>query len=101
MLFNSLEFILFLPIVFILYWFIFKSLRWQNLLIVIASYLFYGWWNWEFLILIAFTTFCSYLSGILLEKYDYSRIFKRIICGGNIILNLAILAYFKYCNFFW
>lgn len=100
MLFNSLEFLVFLPIVFILYWYVFKALRWQNLLVVAASYLFYGWWDWRFLILIAFTTLCSYLSGILLEKNEGSRIRKRWICGGNIVLNLAILAYFKYCNFF-
>lgn len=100
MLFNSIEFIIFLPIVFILYWFILKPLKWQNLLIVIASYIFYGWWNWKFLILIAFTTLCSYLSGILLERYNNSKTYKRFICGSNIFLNLAILAYFKYCNFF-
>lgn len=100
MLFNSFEFLLFLPIVFLLYWFVFKSLKYQNLLLVIASYIFYGWWDWRFLILIAFTSLCSYLSGILLEKWDHSRIIKRWICGSNIVLNLAILGYFKYCNFF-
>jgi D-alanyl-lipoteichoic acid acyltransferase DltB (MBOAT superfamily) len=67
MLFNSIEFILFLPITFLLYWFVFKQLRLQNLFIVIASYVFYGWWDCTFLILIAFTTLCSYLSGIGIE----------------------------------
>lgn len=100
MLFNSFEFLIFLPIVFLLYWFVFKPLKYQNLLLVIASYIFYGWWDWRFLILIAFTTLCSYFSGILLEKWDHSRRAKRWICGSNIVLNLAILGYFKYCNFF-
>lgn len=70
MLFNSIEYLLFLPIVFLLYWFVFKPVRLQNLFIVAASYLFYGWWDWHFLLLIAFTTMCSYLSGILIEKLN-------------------------------
>ena len=70
MLFNSLEFLLFLPIVFLLYWFVFRGRRLQNLLIVIASYVFYGWWDWRFLMLIALTSLCSYGSGLLIERYD-------------------------------
>ena len=69
MLFNSLEFLVFLPIVFVLYWFVFQKREWQNLLIVIASYVFYGWWDWRFLFLIAFTSVCSYYSGSLIEYY--------------------------------
>lgn len=68
MLFNSFEYLLFLPIVFLLYWFVFTTLRWQNMLVVVASYIFYGWWDWRFLILIAFTTLCSFLSGIEIER---------------------------------
>ena len=75
MLFNSIEFAVFLPIVFLLYWFVFDyalhrckhQLMLQNLFIVVASYVFYGWWNWRFLILITITTLCSYLSGRLIE----------------------------------
>ena len=52
MLFNSIEFLIFLPLVFFGYWFAFKSLRWQNLFVVAVSYLFYGWWDWRFLLLI-------------------------------------------------
>lgn len=100
MLFNSFEFLLYLPIVFLLYWFVFKSLRWQNFFVVIASYFFYGWWDWRFLLLIALTTFCSFLSGILLEKYENKRKTQKWISAGNIILNLLILCYFKYYNFF-
>ena len=75
MLFNSIEYLFFLPIVFLLYWFVFKTLRWQNLLVVVASYIFYGWWDWRFLLLIAFTTLCSYLSGIEIER-------RKIVMGG-------------------
>ena len=75
MLFNSFEFAVFLPIVFLLYWFVFDyalrrckhQLMLQNLFVVVVSYIFYGWWNWRFLILIAITTLCSYLSGRLIE----------------------------------
>ena len=58
--FNSFEFLVFLPIVFVLYWFVFKKREWQNLLIVTASYVFYGWWDWRFLFLIMFTSVCSF-----------------------------------------
>ena len=100
MLFNSYEFLIFLPIVFLLYWCVFKPLKWQNLFIVIASYTFYGWWDWRFLLLMALTTFCSFLSGILLEKNENNRQKQKIISATNIILNLLILCIFKYCNFF-
>lgn len=100
MLFNSLEFAVFLPIVFFLYWFaVGRNLRLQNLFIVGVSYLFYGWWDWRFLILIAFTTLCSYLSGTLIEKYRDKR-HAKTIAAANIVLNLLILCLFKYFNFF-
>ena len=99
MLFNSIEFLIFCPLVFLLYWFVFKSLRWQNLFIVVASYVFYGWWNYRFLFLIALTTFCSFVSGLLVEKYSQRKI-KKLITSSNIILNLAILCVYKYYNFF-
>lgn len=100
MLFNSFEFLVFLPIVFLLYWFVFKPLKWQNLFVVAASYLFYGWWDWRFLILIAVTTFCSFASGMLLEKYEGRRSRQKWISSINILLNLLILCAFKYYNFF-
>lgn len=101
MLFNSIEYLLFLPTVFLLYWFVFRRLRLQNLLIVIASYLFYGWWDYRFLFLILFTTLCSYFSGLLIAK-------RRTVGPGggklyaicNIVINLLILGIFKYFNFF-
>ena len=100
MLFNSLNFLIFLPIVFLLYWFVFKPLKWQNLLVVVASYVFYGWWDWRFLILIAITSLCSYLSGILLEENEGNRKKQKLISAANIVLNLAIFGVFKYYNFF-
>lgn len=100
MLFNSIEFLLFLPIIFLLYWFVFKTRRWQNLLVVVASYVFYGWWDWRFLFLIALTSFFSFASGLLIEQYEGKRRKQQWICALNIILNLLILSVFKYYNFF-
>ena len=85
MLFNSLTFAFFLPIVFLLYWFVFqRNLKVQNIFIIVTSYVFYGWWDPRFLLLIIFTSFCSWRFGYKL----------------NIVLNLGILGIFKYYNFF-
>ena len=100
MLFNSLEFLVFLPIVFLLYWFVFRDRRWQNLLVVVASYVFYGWWDWRFLLLIALTSLCSFGSGLLLEHYEGQRRKQQAVSAANIVLNLGILGVFKYYNFF-
>lgn len=101
MLFNSIEFAVFLPIVFLLYWFVFnKNLKWQNLFIVAVSYLFYGWWDWRFLILIAFTSFCSWGSGLLIHRYREQKRRAKWINGLNIAVNLSILGIFKYYDFF-
>ena len=100
MLFNSYEFLVFLPIVFLLYWFVFRGRQWQNLLIVVASYFFYGWWDWRFLFLIALTSLCSYGSGLLMEHYEGQRRKQKWVSASNIVLNLGILGVFKYYNFF-
>lgn len=100
MLFNSFEFLVFLPIVFLLYWFVFRRRQGQNMLIVVASYIFYGWWNWRFLFLIALTSLCSYGSGLLLEHYEGQRQKQHWVSTANIILNLGILGIFKYYNYF-
>lgn len=108
MIFNSLEFAVFLPIFFVIYWLLKGSLKVQNLFVVAASYIFYGWWDWRFLILIAFTSFCSYYSGILIEyvrlkdenKEEFSPRLSRTITVVNIVINLLILGLFKYYNFF-
>lgn len=68
MLFNSIEFAIFLPIVFAIYWLLRSHLKLQNLFVVLASYVFYGWWDYKFLLLIAFTSLCSYASGLLIQK---------------------------------
>jgi len=114
MLFNSLTYAIFLPIVFAIYWLLNLRiateraktvLQLQNLLIVVVSYIFYGWWDWRFLILIALTSFCSWGSGLLISK-KYSIFWKNGIFNGktilvaNIVLNLGILGVFKYYNFF-
>ncbi len=126
MLFNSIQFAIFLPIVFMLYWFVFDrfiskskwQLRLQNAFVVVASYVFYGWWDWRFLLLIAFTSFCSWGSGMLMQRVDSQQFdlklmgvgnsleinklqkHKKLIATANIVLNLLILAVFKYYDFF-
>ena len=100
MLFNSFEFLVFLPAVFLLYWFVFRSQRWQNGLVVVASYVFYGWWDWRFLCLIAFTSLCSYGSGLLMEHEEGKRQRQKVVSAANIVLNLCVLGIFKYYNFF-
>ncbi|MDO5343023.1 MAG: MBOAT family protein, partial [Bacteroidia bacterium] len=100
MLFQSIEFLIFLPIVFLLYWFVFRKLKLQNALVLVASYVFYGWWDWRFLILIAITSGFSYWSGLLIKSNEGKPRVQKWICAGNIVLNLLILFAFKYLNFF-
>lgn len=69
MLFNSFQYLIFLPIVFIFYWLIFKSIKIQNLFVVIASSIFYGWWDWRFLILIYITIGLSYVTSLMIGSY--------------------------------
>lgn len=99
MLFNSFEFLLFLPLVFAAYWMLARRLRLQNLLVVVASYVFYGWWDWRFLALIAFTSVWSYVVGLVeLRRWDAKP--SRTLLTVSLLVNLGILGYFKYCNFF-
>ena len=101
MLFNSIEYAVFLPIVFLLYWFAFnKNLKLQNLFIVLVSYVFYGWWDWRFLFLIAFTSACSFAAGLLIEKYSEEPRKAKAVSTLNIVINLLILGIFKYYDFF-
>ena len=100
MLFNSIDFAIFLPIVFILYWFLTnKNLKLQNLLIVASSYIFYGWWDWRFLSLIIFSTIVDYLVGIGLAKQE-NKSKRKILLWTSILVNLGFLGFFKYYNFF-
>lgn len=101
MLFNSLEFAVFLPVVFLLYWFVFgKNLKLQNLFVVVASYVFYGWWDWRFLFLIAFTSLCSYVIGLLIDRFREEPGKAKTVNVLNIVVNLLILGVFKYYDFF-
>lgn len=97
MTFVSIEYLLFLPTVFLLYWLVFKKRSMQNLLVVLASYLFYAAWDWRCLLLITLTSLCSYASGLLVVR---SGRWGRWVNVTNIILNIGILCVFKYLNFF-
>ena len=100
MLFNSIDFAIFLPIVFILYWFATnKNLKLQNLLIVAASYFFYGWWDWKFLSLILFSTIVDYTVAIKLKREE-NNIKRKVFLWTSILVNLGFLGFFKYYNFF-
>ena len=100
MLFNSIDFAIFLPIVFLLYWFVAnKNLKLQNLLIVISSYVFYGWWDWRFLSLILFSTIVDFLVGLMLSKEE-NETKRKALLWTSILVNLGFLGFFKYYNFF-
>ena len=100
MLFNSLEFLLFLPLIFILYWFVFnKSLKSQNLLIFVSSYVFYGWWDYRFLSLIFLSTIVDYLIGLNIRSQDSEKK-QKVLLWCSVLFNLSVLGFFKYYNFF-
>ena len=99
MLFNSFEFFLFLPIVFILYWFVFnRRLGLQNALVLFASYFFYGWWSWKFLALLVLSTLLDYGYGFFVASPNRKK--AKLFLWLSILNNLGILAVFKYYNFF-
>lgn len=100
MLFNSLEFFIFLPIVFAMYWLIGnKRIKQQNLLIAISSYVFYGWWDWRFLFLILFSSLVDYTIGLKLNSEEKPSKRKTLL-WISICVNLGFLGFFKYYNFF-
>ncbi|WP_272152054.1 MBOAT family O-acyltransferase [Tenacibaculum aiptasiae] len=100
MLFNSIEFCFFLPIVFLLYWFVSnKKIKQQNVLLLVASYFFYGWWDWRFLTLIVFSSFVDYHIGIQLSKINSEKT-RKLLLITSILVNLGFLGFFKYFNFF-
>jgi len=100
MYFQSLEFAIFLPVVFVAYWFVFKnSLSLQNVSLLIASYVFYGWWDYRFLALIFISSLIDYVVALRLKSENkYSK--RKILLMISLILNLGMLGFFKYCNFF-
>ncbi len=100
MLFNSIDFAIFLPIVFALYWFVFpKNLKMQNTFLLVVSYIFYGWWDWHFLWLIALSSMVDFGVGLGLAGTEDKR-HRRLLLVLSLSVNLGLLAYFKYCNFF-
>ena len=100
MLFNSIDFAIFLPLVFLLYWFVSNNnLKFQNLLLVISSYVFYGWWDYRFLSLIFFSSIVDYFVGRKLQNEE-NQSKRKLLLYCSIIVNLGFLGVFKYYNFF-
>jgi alginate O-acetyltransferase complex protein AlgI len=100
MFFNSLAFAIFLPIVFVLYWFVFnKSKRTQNILLLIASYYFYSCWDWRFLFLLVFSILLDYFTAIQIENSTNTKVRKFWLCL-SVGVNLGFLGVFKYYDFF-
>ena len=100
MVFNSVEFLIFLAVVFCLFWLIaVKSLKLQNFFIVAASYFFYGWWDWRFLSLIFFSTVVDYCVGRSLATEENAGK-RKVLLLVSIVVNLGFLGFFKYFNFF-
>jgi len=98
--FNSIEYAIFLPIVFLFYWFIVnKNLKLQNFFLLTVSYIFYGWWDWRFLILIVFSSMVDYLVGMGLEKQQ-DKAKRKLLLLTSIFVNIGFLGFFKYYNFF-
>jgi alginate O-acetyltransferase complex protein AlgI len=100
MLFNSLNFAIFLPIVFLIYWFVTnKNLRLQNALLLIVSYYFYASWDWRFLFLLLFSTFLDFYTGIMVSESSSKKV-RKIWFWTSICVNLGFLGIFKYFDFF-
>lgn len=99
MLFNSIDFAIFFPIVFLVYWLFSGSLKWRNLVILISSYIFYGWWDWRFLFLIAISTIVDFYVGKAIRREKNKKSRKRFLFV-SLAVNLGLLVYFKYTNFF-
>ena len=99
MLFNSIDFAIFLPLVFALYWLLRSKLSAQNFLIAVSSYVFYGWWDWRFLLLILFSTVVDYFIGLWMTKTLNPK-HRKYLLWVSLAVNLGLLGFFKYYNFF-
>ncbi|PWA04845.1 MBOAT family O-acyltransferase [Flavobacterium psychrotolerans] len=100
MFFNSLNFAIFLPIVFILYWFVMnRNYKFQNLLLLVSSYFFYACWDWRFLFLLIFSTVLDYYTGLKMSDAKNQN-GKKFWFWLSISVNLGFLGVFKYYNFF-
>ena len=95
--FDTYTYALFLPLVFFIYWGLRNRLQWQNLFLLVASYVFYGWWDWRMLSLILLTTLTTWGSGLMMRGDRSGR--DKAWAAANIVLNLGILGVFKYLNF--
>jgi D-alanyl-lipoteichoic acid acyltransferase DltB (MBOAT superfamily) len=100
MLFNSIDFAVFLPLVFLLYWTVFnRSLRLQNAFLLVVSAVFYGWWDWRYLGLVFISAAIDYVVAISLDgTSDEKR--RRWLLTLSMVANLGMLGFFKYCDFF-
>ena len=99
MLFNSLEFAIFLPVVFVIYWLLNKNVKTQNLFLLASSYFFYSWWDWRFLSLILLCSICNYIAGIRLMKTENDKQ-RKLILTICCTISLGVLGAFKYYDFF-
>jgi len=100
MLFNSLEFLIFLPFVFLCYWYLFsKNKLTQNIFLLFSSYVFYAFWDWRFLFLLLFSTGIDYFLGILINNSDVENKRKWLL-RLSVFIKILILCYFKYADFF-
>ncbi len=95
--FDTYTYALFLPLVFFIYWGLRRRLRWQNIFLLLASYVFYGWWDWRMLGLIALTSLTTWGTGLMMRGDRSSG--DRAWAAANIVLNVGILAVFKYLDF--
>ncbi|WP_159021547.1 MBOAT family protein [Formosa sp. L2A11] len=99
MLFNSFEFLIFFPLVFVAYWLLNNNLKKQNILLLICSYVFYAWWDWRFLSLIIVSSLIDFTAGLQIFKAQTQRLRKRWLMV-SLVANLGMLCMFKYYNFF-
>ena len=100
MLFSSIEFAVFLPLVFTLYWFVLcKNLKTQNFFLLVASYIFYGWWDWRFLGLICISSLTDFILGLRIQQ-SHIKPTRKLYLIISILVNLGFLGVFKYYNFF-
>ncbi len=99
MFFNSIDFAIFLPVAFAIYWLLNRNMKLQNAFIVLASYIFYGWWDWRFLSLIFISTVIDYSIGRQLSKEERPQQ-RKYLLYTSVLVNLGFLGFFKYYNFF-
>lgn len=101
MVFNSISFLIFFALFFHLYWWINNkgAVKWRNIYLIIASYIFYGWWDWRFLGLIAISSLADYIIGLKIHSATSKRSRKALLIV-SLVINLGILGFFKYFNFF-